>query len=71
MEISQASCLFAFTSYFRGLFRNRTEVNAFAERRLNHSPKRPNPPIFTNKGIIVTIYKYKNKTAIQIYKSFS
>lgn len=67
----EVAYLFILTDYFRGLFRNRTEVNAFAERRLNHSPKRPNPPIFTNKGIIVTIHKYKNKNAIQIYKSFS
>ena len=39
---------FVLTDYFGGLCENRTRVNAFAERRLNHSPKRPKPAIFTD-----------------------
>lgn len=48
-NIVQVEYLFVLTDYSGGLCENRTRVNAFAERRLNHSPKRPKPPIFTDQ----------------------
>lgn len=49
IKSDQVAYLFVLTDYFGGLCENRTRVNAFAERRLNHSPKRPKPAIFTDR----------------------